>query len=619
MNDKLNEPNVGSDPENEIPEPEQKQSGGNDVVYEENDGWQFEAEAPTLSDTVIDNEEFQINIPNDKPAPSSGKAANTYSPASKTYASAADTSVKKKKSGNTALFILTAVFVAAIIVVLIVLGIGYYTVPNSDEKMNPGNVAMTVGDTDISIGMYNYYYNGISQQYISYASSGYYDLDTGIDYSKQTTTDSEGKTTTWANIFVNDTVEQIKFITAYYEEGVEKGVTLTEKQKENIETQLSTLKESASDSDMSVDEYISENFGEYCGYATIKKMFVQAYTAMNYYQQKLIDEKVTDEETEAYYQEHADDYSEVPFAYLQIPYEQETQAETLKKAQNYAEQIKSVNDLKKLIPTAYSDLIQQYVDYGYYNDNDSAAEALAESVETSIIKSDTSFTQEGMTWLFSNDTKVGDCSTFVDETNYVIYVVLKTGEPAVSDDELYSVRHILIMPEKADGEEAETDTDTDTGQTIYTDEEWAAAEAEAEKILDEYNSGDKTEYSFALLAEKYSEDTESTSSGSSGLFGGLYAGTALGTMVPEFEEWSTDASRKYGDVEIVKSDYGYHIMYFVEDTEEYFYNCEQAVITEKEEKFVDSMEVKKHKKAMSKTTVAKPVASSSDDSDDMNY
>ena len=55
----------------------------------------------------------------------------------------------------------------------------------------------------------------------------------------------------------------------------------------------------------------------------------------------------------------------------------------------------------------------------------------------------------------------------------------------------------------------------------------------------------------------------------SGAFGGLCAATPLGQMVPEFEEWSVDESRKYGDTGIVKSQYGYHIMFFVNDIESY--------------------------------------------------
>jgi hypothetical protein len=86
-------------------------------------------------------------------------------------------------------------------------------------------------------------------------------------------------------------------------------------------------------------------------------------------------------------------------------------------------------------------------------------------------------------------------------------------------------------------------------------------------------------------------------------------------MVKNFENWSTDDSRQYGDTGIVESDYGYHIMYFVSDLPEYLYECQEAVISEKEEEYISATEVKQHKIAMSKTTVA-TVSTDSEDTDD---
>ena len=67
------------------------------------------------------------------------------------------------------------------------------------------------------------------------------------------------------------------------------------------------------------------------------------------------------------------------------------------------------------------------------------------------------------------------------------------------------------MPES--GEESSTDSQTQE----YTDEEWQAAYDQAQEIVAEYNAGDKTELSFALLAEEYSDDTATTSAGQGGL------------------------------------------------------------------------------------------------------
>ena len=122
------------------------------------------------------------------------------------------------------------------------------------------------------------------------------------------------------------------------------------------------------------------------------------------------------------------------------------------------------------------------------------------------------------------------------------------------DDNHYNtanVRHILIK--------AEADADGN-----YTDEAKAAAKARAEEILAEYESGDKTEDSFAALANEYSEDTGSNTNG------GLYENIAKGEMVQEFNDFCFD-SHKPGDTGIVYGESGsyagYHVMYYVGEGE----------------------------------------------------
>ena len=39
-------------------------------------------------------------------------------------------------------------------------------------------------------------------------------------------------------------------------------------------------------------------------------------------------------------------------------------------------------------------------------------------------------------------------------------------------------------------------------------------------------------------------------------------------MVPTFNDWCFDSSRKTGDTGVVESDYGAHVMYFVGNTEQ---------------------------------------------------
>ena len=113
----------------------------------------------------------------------------------------------------------------------------------------------------------------------------------------------------------------------------------------------------------------------------------------------------------------------------------------------------------------------------------------------------------------------------------------------------YDVRHVLIIPEGGT-------LDATTGLTTYTDEEWAAAEAEAQRLLDEWLAGEATEDAFAEMANTHSADSDGTD-------GGLYTGlTAETNFVTEFKDWYLDETRQAGDTGLVKSVYGWHIMYF---------------------------------------------------------
>ena len=117
------------------------------------------------------------------------------------------------------------------------------------------------------------------------------------------------------------------------------------------------------------------------------------------------------------------------------------------------------------------------------------------------------------------------------------------------DSKYVDVRHILVQVK---GGFADL-----SGNMTHTDEEWAACEAAAQEILDAWLAGDKTEDSFAALANEKSEDPGSNTNG------GLYENVYLGQMVEPFETWCFDESRQYGDYGLVKTSYGYHVMFYV--------------------------------------------------------
>lgn len=581
------------------------------VKYETSDNWEFDAKAPTLDENlVMENQDYSISF--DKVSePKPTQALDNPN----------DNKIVINKEPLK--FIPLAIFLAAVIAVVATFGVRYYTVPNGKEGkyMNPASVVATVDGQKISIGMYDYYYASIVSYYEQYASYGYYSLDTTKDYSKQYTTDDDGNKISWQKFFETEALKEVEQITTYYSKALEEGVTLTSAQKKTIDKQISTLKDSASQNDVSLDQYIKANFGTYCSEDTIRIMLEQYYLSANYKGKFKSEAKVTDNDVDKYYNDHKNDYKKIEFYYIASPYDatdDNSKNESIKTAEKIMAKMKDKKSVIALVPEVYSSYIDSQVKSSMEQDStltekkarEEAIKSYESNVVTTVSGSDSPFDDKMNTWLFSDDTKVGSKKYYIDENAKYIYIVLKTSKASVEEDETYTVRHILVAPESGSNSSSST-----SEKTEYTDEQWAAAKKKADSILAKFNKTNKSEYEFAKLAEQYSTDSASTSSGSNDSFGGLYESVTLGQMVPDFEKWSIDDSRKYGDTGIVKSDYGYHIMFFINDCPEYQSKIIAQIKSDRLSNMIDKAEIKVHenaiKKAVDKEKAAKEAAAES--------
>lgn len=173
-------------------------------------------------------------------------------------------------------------------------------------------------------------------------------------------------------------------------------------------------------------------------------------------------------------------------------------------------------------------------------------------------------------WVSSDDRKPGDITSIPYETETTDkdgnkvkslkgYYVVLFQECEDNSFALANVRHILVAFEG--GKHNST-----TGQTTYSDAEKETARKKAMKIWEEWDirsaqAGDKNEDLFAEMANKYSTDTGSNTKG------GLYEDVYPGQMVKPFEEFCFAEGRKHGDVDLVMTDYGYHLIYYVGESE----------------------------------------------------
>ena len=116
-----------------------------------------------------------------------------------------------------------------------------------------------------------------------------------------------------------------------------------------------------------------------------------------------------------------------------------------------------------------------------------------------------------------------------------------------------NVRHILISAEDASNADS-----------------MAAARKQAEDLYAQWQQN-PTEDNFIAMAGEHTQDPGSQETG------GLYEDVYPGQMVTNFNDWCFDESRQTGDHGIVETEYGYHIMYFVGDSETVYEDPNDAV------------------------------------------
>ncbi len=118
----------------------------------------------------------------------------------------------------------------------------------------------------------------------------------------------------------------------------------------------------------------------------------------------------------------------------------------------------------------------------------------------------------------------------------------------------YSLRHLLILPDE------------------NTEACWENARAAAQELYDLWLQEGGSELYLAELARQYSDDDGSFDNG------GLYEDLTTREGLDEtFTAWFADPDRKTGDHDLIKTQHGYHIMYFLGSEEQWRYSCRLGI------------------------------------------
>lgn len=469
--------------------------------------------------------------------------------------------------------VISIVLCAVIVLGVVAFSLNYYGALQRVIKI--GGVG---SDQSVTIAEYEYYYmrayNQVryQAQYYQYyyQTSNGYDLSLTPEEQTQTTKDADGNEITWTEKLHEDTLEIIQLHKAYYNEALKMGLKLTKADEAFIDKQIEDLRDEAKSAGSNSSSSNSENKVTYSLNAYLRKVyggsinerFLRKQLKIQVLAQKYLTER-TNEIAKGYDQKDIDaEYKKDTTAYDFVTFRAYTFKTTeLTKEDNEtddalkARQAKANAEVKKNANDFYNAVTNDatFTAKAKELNKDTADYNVDEETKYSMLKStaQSTFSEDAAKWLFDSSTKVGSKKLFSDEENGKYIVVLALSKP--HQEQTVTARHILFQTK-----------DQSSGNAL-SEEEIAKKKTQAEDVLKKFNEGDKTEDSFAALANEYNEDTGSSSNG------GLYEHIYPGQMVTEFNDWVFDANRKAGDVELVETDYGYHIIYFVaKDGKDYY-------------------------------------------------
>ncbi len=425
--------------------------------------------------------------------------------------------------------VICAVVLLASIALAVVAKAGYF---------RRNTVVMNVGNTEVNALEFNYGYfsalNNFYSQYYYYASMIGFDVTTSLK-SQTCYFDS---TKSWYEYFVDQTKAQYEEVYLLYNKAVEEGFTMTEESAKSLEDSISELESAAKEAKVSVNKYLQSLYGPNITLKEYKEFVTRRLVSADFYEKYMDSLEYDAEKIEKYYTDNKKDFDVVDY----YAYTAKADTKNNKTAEEIANSIKDAS-----------------------TDVNTYLEALKGIVGADTFKEETYFEEDsGYTkdddiseWLFNDERKAGDVTVIKKagaSSSADTYTVVCFVERGRENYKLATMRHILFAIDELTDDNGDPIEDKD-GKVQTND---AEMKAEAEKILKQWKDGAATEDSFAALVKDNTDDEGSIETE------GLYEDFDKKTMVDEITDWIWAEGRKAGDCEIVKTSYGYHIVYFVE-------------------------------------------------------
>lgn len=470
----------------------------------------------------------------------------------------AETKAKSKRNRS-----IVSVVVAVIIVVVLLFNTGL---------LYNSSTAVTIGNQSYSPAVVEYYlasqYYAFVNQYGSYASIFGLNTSNGIAGLEAQPCSMLGDDGTWKDYFMQAGISQMAQAKAMLDYAKENNITLDDADNANIEANMDALRQAAESSDMSVKNFIKAYYGGSLSEKLVRECVANDALADKAYEALVDSYQFSDTELEEYYSSLNGASDSFTYAFYNVSAEkvESTDAdgntssavtdETMKAAKATADAIvkayKSAADNKEDAPKSEALKLKAEAEAlnAVTNKFNAAVASVVEGASSTANQSNgSSLNSAYADWMMGN-VKPGDVTVVesADGSGYIVALFVSRND---NHYHTAMVRHILVN--------AEADADGN-----YSDEALEKAYSAAAQYLKEWQSGEKTEESFATMANLKSEDAGSNQNG------GLYDSVTMGSTVAAFDKFCF-GGHKAGDTAIVygtNGQYvGYHVMYYVGENE----------------------------------------------------
>lgn len=418
--------------------------------------------------------------------------------------------------------------------------------------------AVKVGEHILSAVELNYFFVDAVVDWYS-VNSNYAHLmgfDASKPLSEQVISSATGET--WADSFLDTAMDNIRSTYALYDLAMANGFTLSAADRKQVTNHIMELEKTIeyynkqyasmgyTSPYASVDEYLLLAYGEGASQDSYMHYYEVCITANAYFSAYGDTLSYTDKTLREYEADKYEKYNSFTYAVYYVAVKDYSSAEEAEgvanqlAAGNYADQAALDEAIKALAINEG----KQYPKLSEHCYNKLYSKVPAGYVE----------------WLADSKRVSGDMTVAPhllvadDESSLQGYYVVLYESVNENKYVMKNVRHVLCAYKGGV-------MNAVTGETVYSDKEKEAAKKNAESLYLQFRTGTMTELIFATMADQYSDDGDGTT-------GGLYENVYMGQMAKEFEDWCYDPIRRTGDVEMVETEYGWHIIYFVENADD---------------------------------------------------